>query len=293
MTARDSLQRVLFEDIDARCVGVHLEQVVAQVLDKADYPPAVRSLLTQALVLAALMSSGLKFKGRISLQLQGRGPVRLLMADCTDSGGLRGIARLDEDAQIADDPAALFAGLRDGGTLTLTLDPADGGQRWQGIVPLEGGGLGEAVEAYFQRSEQLPTRIALAVSEGSGAGLMIQQMPGENEDDDAWNRLEHLLATVSAEELLAAGPEAMLTRLFHAENRRLFPARDLHFECPCSRERVLRVLESLGTAEIRDLATQEDTVEVRCQFCNTAYHFDQLDLAAIIQGGAEGSSTIH
>jgi len=285
---RDFLQRVLFEEISARCVRVRLEQVLSDVFAWSQYPEPVARLLSEALLTVATLSSGIKFSGRISLQLQSAGPLSLLMADCTDSGGLRGVARLAEGAELSGDEQDLWRSLADKGVLTLTLDPPDGGERWQGIVPLEGDSMAEAVEAYFRRSEQLPTRIRLAVDNGVASALMIQKMPGETEDDDGWNRLEHLLATVSSEELLETTGDTLMNRLFHAESRRQFPARPLQFYCPCSRERVLEVLRGLGAAELEDMISQGEAVEVRCEFCNEAYDFDLLDLADLAGSDRDG-----
>jgi molecular chaperone Hsp33 len=293
MNHQDYLQRILFEEINARCVWVRLDGVVNEVLGESDYPTAVGDLLARALLVVATLSSGIKFKGRISLQLQSAGPIKLLMADCTEDGGLRGIARLAEGAELPSSSEALFAALASDGILTLTLEPPDGGQRWQGIVPLEGADLAEAIEAYFVRSEQLDTRLKLAVGQGRAAALMIQQMPGEADDEDGWNRLEHLMATVQAEEMLGLEAEVLFNRLFHQEKRRMFEARPLRFFCPCNRERVMDVLSGLGALELQRMAEQEEVVEVRCQFCNRAYAFDPFDLAAINDTGEQGSRTVH
>lgn len=289
----DFLQRLLFEDVNARAVLVRLDDVLDEILAETGYPPAVQVLLAQSLLVVAMLSSGIKFNGRISLQLQSSGPLSLLMADCSEDGGLRGIARVDEQAELPDSPEVLFATLAGNCNLTLTLEPADGGQRWQGIVPLEGKGLDEAIEAYFVRSEQLATRVKLAVGTGQASALMIQQMPGQSDDPDGWNRLEHLIATVHADEMLEPDMERLLEKLFHQENRRVFPVRELKFYCPCTRERVLGVLQGLGADELQDMAEQQEVVEVRCQFCNRAYHFDEFDLSAIIQSGDEGGPTVH
>jgi molecular chaperone Hsp33 len=293
MSQPDYLQRILFEDINARSVWVRLDGVVAEVLGETDYPTAVGELLAQALLVIATLSSGIKFKGRISLQLQSSGPLKLLMADCTEDGGLRGIARLAEGAEVPARADALFEQLRADGILTLTLEPPAGGQRWQGIVPLEGDSLAEAIEAYFVRSEQLDTRIRLAVGQGRAVALMIQEMPGEAEDEDGWNRLKHLIATVQPKELLELDSESLFKRLFHEEKRRIFEPRPLRFFCPCNRDRVLEVLAGLGATELGRLAEEQDSVEVRCQFCNRAYEFDPFDLSAISSTGEEGSRTLH
>lgn len=290
---RDYLQRLLFEDINARSVWVSLDGVVEEVLGDADYPDAVADLLARALLVVATLSSGIKFNGRISLQLQSSGPLKLLMADCTEDGGLRGIARLAEGQALPETSDELFAQLVDDGILTLTLEPPDGGQRWQGIVPLEGKDLAEAIESYFVRSEQLDTRITLAVGPGRATALMIQEMPGETDDADGWPRLKHLVATVKPDEMLELESETLFNRLFHQEKYRLFEARPLRFFCPCSRERVMEVLIGLGAGELEQMAEEQEVVEVRCQFCNRAYEFDPIDLVAITETGDEGSRTVH
>ncbi len=289
----DFLQRVLFEDVNARAVLVRLDQVLDEIFAETTYPPAVQILLAESLLVVAMLSAGIKFDGRISLELQSSGSLSLLMADCSEDGGLRGIAQVDEQAELPDSPQLLFASLAGEANLVLILEPSGGGQRWQGIVPLEGEGLNEAIEAYFQRSEQLPTRVKLSVGAGHASGLMIQQMPGQSDDPDGWNRLEHLMATVHVDELLEPDMERLLEKLFHQETRRVFPARELRFDCPCTRERVLGVLQGLGADELQDMASQQEVVEVRCQFCNRAYQFDQFDLNAIIQSGDEGGPTVH
>ncbi|TVS12355.1 MAG: Hsp33 family molecular chaperone HslO [Wenzhouxiangella sp.] len=285
---------MLFEEINARCVYVRLEGVLAELAKRGDYPQPARQLLAEALLIAALMSSGIKFSGRLSLQVRSEGALKLLIADCTDAGGLRGTVALDEESVVPGDAAGLVQSVGDGGVLTLTLDPAGKGQRWQGIVPLEGATLAEAIAAYFERSEQLPTRFRLAVDGDRAAALMVQRMPGASEDADGWNRLQHLLASASPEELLVLDGPDLLHRLFHAEVRRVFPPRELTFHCPCSRERVVEVLIGLGPAELADMIEEGKPVDVRCQFCNQNYRFDCLDLAALEHGDSpQAGGTVH
>ncbi len=296
MNYTDYLQRILFEDIDARCVVVRLESVLAEVARRcSDAPPAARQLLAEALLLSAAMSSGLKFSGRISLQIRAdSGPIRILVADCTDQGGLRGTVSVQADAPLPEQAADWIEPLRKDAVLTLTLDPSDGGQRWQGIVPFEGSNLAEAVAGYFERSEQLPTLISLASDGDAAAAIMLQRMPGDGSDAQAWEHLEQLLATVRDEELLTLPPEQLLHRLFHAERRRLFPARELTFHCPCSRERVENMLLSLGPDELNSMAEEAEPVEVHCQFCNQGYRFEPDELAALYPDDAvQGSPTLH
>ncbi|MGY6554506.1 MAG: Hsp33 family molecular chaperone HslO [Wenzhouxiangella sp.] len=284
MTETDYLQRILFRDVAARCVFVRLERVIAEVSDRNEQAPALgRRLLNEALLLVGMMSSGLKFAGRISLQIRSdSGPLRMLVADCTDQGGLRGtVTCADEFALPDDDEAALIANLREHAVLTLTLDPSDGGQRWQGIVPFEGSTLADAVSGYFERSEQLATHFRLATDGGQAAALMLQRMPGDGRDAAAWDYLQQLLDTVKDEELLSLSSEQLLRRLFHEQSRQQYPARALSFHCPCSRERVADMLLSLGPTEMEDMIGQGEPVEVRCQFCNALYRFETEDLAML------------
>ena len=294
MNYKDYLQRVLFEDIDARCVFVRLEKVLEEIRARGQYDAADAGLVGEALLVVALMSSGLKFSGRISLQLRGSGPLQLLLADCSDSGGLRGMLSWREDLDQRPDHQDLRACAGQDAVLTLLLDPSDGGQRWQGIVPLEAASLGEAVADYFERSEQLSTRFRLAVDARSGAALMLQRMPDQKVDHEDWNRLEHLFASTRKEELLQLDGETLMRRLFHEESRRVFPPRELAFDCPCSRERVSEVLYSLGEEELQQMAAEPEATEVRCQFCNQRYRFDAMDLQALASGDpSTGGPTIH
>ncbi|MFU8876879.1 MAG: Hsp33 family molecular chaperone HslO [Wenzhouxiangellaceae bacterium] len=275
----DHLQRVLLEQANVRCVVVHLDEVYRQVRERGHYPDRLARLLGESLVISALCSSGIKFDGRVSLQLRASGAVKLLMADCTDAGGLRGLARFD--------PAALpgaygFAEMTDGGVLTMTIEPAGHGRTWQGVVPLAGNSMAEAIAEYFDRSEQLPTRVLLAVDENRAAGLLVQRLPGAAGDDDGWRRACRLVETLGQQELLDTDAETLLHRLFHEEDRRLFPARPLQFHCPCSRDRVARVLRGLGENELRAIIESESEVGVDCEFCNEHYRFDRLDVERLL-----------
>ncbi|MEX0915052.1 MAG: Hsp33 family molecular chaperone HslO, partial [Wenzhouxiangellaceae bacterium] len=180
----DHLQRLLLEQANVRCVVAHLDTVYSEVLQRGRYPDLLASLLGESLVVAALCSSGVKFEGRVSLQLRASGAVKLLMADCTDDGGLRGLARFDADALLA---VREFSEIAQGGVLTMTVEPAGKGRMWQGIVPLEGNSMAEAIAGYFDQSEQLPTRVILAVNESRAAGLLLQrlQLPAQLRDDVA------------------------------------------------------------------------------------------------------------
>jgi len=292
---QDQLQRWLFEDINARCVHVALDGVLSSALGERDYPPTVTRLLSQALLLVSLMSSGIKLNGRISLQIQSASSgVRLLLADCTDDGGLRCVARLNDEVPLPASDDAVWQSLVGDGIMTLTLEPEHHGERWQGIVPIEGAGLAEAMENFFVRSEQLPTRVRIAIDADQASALMIQRMPGPSEDADGWNRLNQLLETLTQDELVQHSGSELVTRLFHQEDRRQFPERELRFHCPCSRRRVADVLTSLGSDEIEAMAAEGEVVNVQCEFCGEDYNFDPIQLLELLnEGSTAPSPTLH
>lgn len=284
--ASDFLHRFELERAGVRGVFVRLDDSWKQVRERADYPPALADLLGRTLAASALFTGNVKFDGALSIQIKNAGPVNLLFAECGSDGQVRGLARWHGD--IADDfrlpdtqPAPLLA---------ITIDNRGSGQRYQGLVPVEDTHLSALFERYFERSEQLPTRVLLACAEGRCAGLMLQRLPGNEraEDDaDGWNRVGHLLASASERELLNVAPEVLLYRLFHEESVRLHAARPLRFGCSCSRDRVAAMLHSIGRAEAEAALRDEDHVEVTCEFCNTQYRFDRVDLEQVFRSGQD------
>jgi molecular chaperone Hsp33 len=277
----DRLTRFLLPDAGVRGVRVHLDDTWRQIRERSDYAPAVAELLGEASAAAALFTGHAKVEGRLSIQLRGEGALRTLFAECTAAGTLRGIARTSEDgAPVSRDLMAL------GGNplLAVTIEnPSTGGRepvRYQGLVPVESESLAGAFEAYFQQSEQLPTRLLLAVDGEAAAGLMLQKLPGDSGDEDGWNRASVLFDTLRPDELLALPAAEVLHRLFHQETLELLAERPLAFACSCSRERVSAVLESLGSEEAH-AALADGHVSVRCEFCGQEYRFDEPDLDAL------------
>lgn len=292
---------------------VKLNSLASEVLTRHDYPEAVSRLLGEALVLAAMLGTMLKFDGRFILQLQGSGPITALMADYTpgdDSGGLRGFAQFDEAAltQALKAGATPIGLLGEKGHMAFTVDQGADMERYQGIVPLEGTHLADAALGYFDRSEQIGTAVKLAAAplllaggktEWRAGGIVVQQtaaaggfetdIPPEGDPepvDDDWNRLEILLQTTEDSELLDAelSGEKLAYRLFHEEGVRVFEPRALHFACPCSRQRVLNMLAGLSEQDRTEMQQQEN-VEVRCEFCNENYVFMPDEAFAAAQKG--------
>ncbi len=285
MRDTDTLHRFMLEEAGVRGEWVHLDAAWQALLERHQYPPVVRDLLGQAYAAVALTAATLKFEGSLILQVTGSGPVHMIVAQADGQGRLRGLARFREtppaDARLSDCAGS-------DARLMLTLDPGDGGERYQGVVELEGESLAEAMNHYFERSEQLPTRLWLASGEQSVAGVLLQALPGEGDDavtrdSEAWNRATILAETATAAELLDLDAGTLLGRLFAEERVRLFDGTPVSFHCTCSRERVAGTLRSLGHEEIRGIVEEQGAVEVTCEFCNARYHFDAVDAETLCQ----------
>jgi len=281
-TSADSLTRFLLQNAGVRGVRVHLDAAWEQIRERAEYPVAVRELLGEAVAAAALFTGHAKIDGRLSVQLRGEGALRTLFAECTAAGTLRGIAQVEDDTAFPRDLRALGANA----ILAITIEnPGTAGRdptRYQGLVALESDSLAGAFEDYFRQSEQLPTRLLLAVDDERAAGLMLQKLPGDAGDEDGWNRAVALFETLSARELLELPAELLLHRLFHEDGVEVLGVRPLRFGCSCSRDRVAAMLQSLGQQEA-DAAAAEGVAEIRCEFCGQQYHFDADQIAGLFQ----------
>lgn len=272
----DKLQRFHFRDSPVRGEICQVSRAYHEVLERRDYPAAVQVLLGQALSAAALMASMLKLKGSLILQIQGDGPLSLLVAESNERGELRAIARHGDDIQ----PDGEWTALTGRGHLVLTIDP-DEGERYQGVVPLEGASLAAALGHYFAQSEQLPTEFFLFADGHAAGGLMLQVLPGHDEGDDAdiWPRVCNLAGTLKMVEMRSLDLEEVLYRLFHEEQVELFASSELSFKCSCSRERSRNALRSLGMDELRAIAQEHGGfIDVDCQFCHQRYRFDSVDI---------------
>ncbi|HZF16741.1 MAG TPA: Hsp33 family molecular chaperone HslO [Steroidobacteraceae bacterium] len=283
----DSIRRFIFERYPVRGFIVHLDSSWRAVLEPSDYPVCVRELLGEAMVSATLLAATLKFDGLLTLQLQAPGPMHLLVAQCTDRHAIRGVARY-RDLPAGLGAADLLQRLTGDGRLSVSLESNDQAARYQGVVPLTGNSFASSLEAYFESSEQLPTRIWLAAGTDGAAGFLLQRLPAHErglasleEIDELWNRVGHLASTLTAAELLALAEGKLLQRLFPEDDVRLYSPVPVYFQCRCSRERVAGILRSLGEAEVRSILAERGRVEVRCEFCNRAYTFDPVDCAAV------------
>jgi molecular chaperone Hsp33 len=300
---RDSLHRFLFEQFPIRGHLVHLDASWQALIEHRDYPEAVRNLLGEAVAASLLLAATIKFDGVLSLQLQGDGPVHLLLVQCTSGLGVRGLARFRE-GDYSD--TSKISDLLGAGNLTVTLETDDGAQRYQGIVPISGERLAESLQLYFENSEQLPTRLWLQTDAAGASGMLLQKLPEGVASgpklvadaaalDDAWRRVQIIGDTLTPEELRTLSDQEILHRLFNEDDVRLFEPAPVFFRCRCSRERVSSMLQGLGEKETRSVLAERGEVEVRCDFCNRAYVFDAVDVAALFNSGvpADSGSSVH
>ena len=269
---------------------VRLGAVVDEIIARHAYPEPVANLLGEACALAALVGASLKFDGRLIVQAQGDGPVSFVVADYDTAGGLRGYCRFDADrvAEVSQGFARPGAKtLLGGGVFIMTIDPGEDRDRHQGITPIEGETLALCAETYFAQSEQVPTRVRLAVGQLQNAegtswragGAMIQNIAEDEargSTSDAWERAQILFATLGEDELIdpLVPPETLLYRLFHEDGVRLFPPKPLHAFCRCSDQRVVGMLRSFSEDDIGDMVEEDGNIRVTCEYCSRAYTVD-------------------
>jgi molecular chaperone Hsp33 len=295
----DSLQRFLFEQSHVRGELVHLDDAWRAVLARHDYPPALRAVMGELMASAVLLAATLKLKGSLILQIQGKGPVTLLVVECDGELNVRATAKWQGELD-----GIGFAQMVGDGRFVITLDPRDGGQTYQGIVALDGSSVAEVLQNYMLRSDQLETRLWLAADAQGAAGLLLQKMPGDggyalaaqdDEDDDLWQRATMLTDTLKREELLGLPALELIRRLYGEEDVRLFDAHPVAFRCSCSRDRVARMMKMLGWDEVQSVLDEQGMVEVNCEFCNQQYRFDKVDAEQVFAAEVllDGSNSVH
>lgn len=273
---------------------IRLGPAIDAILKAHEFSDGVSELVGEAAALTALMGASLKFDGKLIFQARGDGDVPLVVADYRSEGFIRATASV---ADGAGDGRGLGA-LMGKGNLALTIDQGPDMDRYQGVTPLEGGSLETAAVAYFDRSEQIPTAVRLAVGKvfrpGAGAawragGVIVQFMPGEGgsrergeatlksaEDREAWDRAAAFLRSTQADELLdpELAPEDLLYRLYHEDGVRVFEGKPVAASCTCNAEKIAAVLGRYSAEDLTDLA-DDGTIKVSCEFCRRDYYFDE------------------
>jgi molecular chaperone Hsp33 len=295
-TAHDDLiQPFKIEGQAVRGRLVRLGPLIDTVLDRHRYPPVVAELLGEMVALAAALAGALKYDGVFTLQTKGDGPIRLMVADVTSDGDVRGYAQFDAErlaavAATGNGGSLSVPRLLGAGYLAFTVDQGSHTERYQGIVELIGATLADCVHHYFQQSEQLDAVVKVAAGRARGGwragALMLQRLPpsaGAADDvEDGWRRTLAFMASSTPEELLDAqlAPNDLLYRLFHEDGVRVFSTADLRPGCRCSRERVERVLRSLPDDDLETFKV-DGLISVTCEFCSASYDFTDGEVAAL------------
>jgi len=294
----DLVRRFVLERHPIRGHAVRLSHAWRALREHQDYPPAVQQLVGEAVSAIVLLAATLKFDGLITLQLQGKGLVNLLVAQCTHDFKVRAMARHDPIGGEAG-----FRSLAGDGQIVVTVEATDRASSYQGVVPITGNSLSESLEAYFQQSEQLPTRVMLAASSGVVSGMLVQRIPGaggtqeqldETALETAWQKADDAMSSLARGRLLEDDVEQRLVDMFGVDEVRVFSGHEVKFECRCSRERVANVLRSLGVEEVRSVIEEQGACTVTCEFCQKPYRFDAIDVETLFNDNApQGSSSIN
>jgi molecular chaperone Hsp33 len=292
MSNHDQLHRYLFNHHAVRGELVSLSETYQQIVAGHDYPAEVRNLLGEMLVATSLLTATLKFDGDITVQLQGDGPLKLAVINGNNLQEMRGVARLQ--GEIA--PDSSLKQMIGSGYMVITISPTEG-ERYQGVVGLEGETLAECLEDYFMRSEQLPTRIFIRTGESQGkpaaGGMLLQVLPAQETDGEEFSHLTQLTTTIKAEELFTLPANEVLYRLYHQEEVTLYEPQDVSFKCTCSRQRCADALLTLPDAEVAEMLEEDGKIDMHCDYCGSDYSFDAMDMAAIRSGASEGNDSVH
>ena len=276
----DFSKRFLFEQADIRGEKVTLKQAFKQLTSGHGYSDTVKALIGQFAAAVVLISNNLKYSGKIILQAQSAGPISLLMVECTSDSTIRGIVR----GEVKTDSSNPWMLLKEG-QLAITIE-RENGPRYQGIIALDTDSLATALDDYFLLSEQLNTRFWLAASGECAAGLMLQQLPAQlNQDasarDEQWQHAVVLAETIEASDLLTLSPDTLLYRLYHQDPIRLFPPIPVAFHCPCNRERSQNALQLLPSAELEEMLNVDGHIDMNCDICGQAYRFLRSDFTEL------------
>jgi len=306
------------EPLDVRGRVVRLGQSIDTIISRHGYPDAVSRVLGEAAALTVLLGSSLKFQGRFQLQTKTDGPIEMIVVDFDAPDRLRATARFDQDrlnAMLANNPRT--GDLIGSGYLAMTIDQGTEQSRYQGVVALEGQGFEEAAHEYFRQSEQIPTRVRLAVAEQfengrhtyRAGGIMVQFLPSSSErmrqadlapgdipeghpsrelgipsEDDAWAEAKALVHTVEDHELIdpSVSSERLLYRLFHEHGVRVFEGQNVHEECRCSETRVMSMMRRFSPEDRRDMVGDNGRIGITCEFCSRFYDLDPVEVEAEI-----------
>jgi molecular chaperone Hsp33 len=248
------------------------------MLDGRGYPEDIAALLGHTTALNVLLGANQKGAGRVTLQVQGSGPVKLLVADCTSELRIRGMASYERPKSILGKERDLLGD----GRLSVTLEDVKSGKLYQSLVPLEGETLEQIFQHYLSQSEQVHAFLRLHADGGALCGLLLEKLPGaDSRDPDGWNRVTHLASTLTLDETRDAQPYDLLTRVFPDELMRVFRLYAVEYHCPYDEDKVKDMLRGLGREEVEAILAEQGAVVIRNEMCNHEYRFDARAIAEL------------
>ncbi len=275
---KDCLHRFIFDNIPVRGILVQFNETWTRLQGKKNYPKIVRSHLGELVASNALLAASLKLEGSLTMQIQGNGPVHLMVMECTSDNLIRGLAKYKEEKLTNNSLQSVFGD----GNLAITIDNKNSNERYQSIVSLEGENLKTALESHLKQSEQLDTILFLATDKDHACGLLLQKLPGEFEaDQDDWQRISQLAATIKNEELFTLSAKEIIHRLFNEDDIRLLSSENYQFKCTCSRKKVSTMLITLGQDEVKGILREQGSIDIDCEYCDVHYRFDEFDLKTL------------
>lgn len=277
----DVLNRYLFDNLHARGELVNLKQTFQDIIAPHNYPVGVQQLLGELVAATCLLTATLKFEGEIAVQLQGDGPVGYMAVNGNHLQEMRGIARMLNETN-----ATTLKELIGKGNMIITIRPSSG-EPYQGVVALEEETLAECLAHYFEVSEQIPTKIWLFANDEQTqiAGSLIQLLPDGEDKEKQHNDFEHLCQltnTIKKEEIFSLDTQALLYRLYHQEEVRVFEPQAVSYQCSCSEEKCLSAIAQIEPSELENILAEQGNVSMTCDYCVTTYKFERPQLAQFI-----------
>ncbi|HAO56091.1 MAG TPA: hypothetical protein DCR03_10795 [Gammaproteobacteria bacterium] len=287
----DELTRFHFHEIPVRGHWIRLSNVWTQALSHKEYPTNVQLMLGEMLAITAMVSNNIKYNGAVSIQSAGKGPIHFSFAECRQETKLRAIAQLNPSEDISLRANMNFREMIGNSKLAISLLPEQG-IPYQGLVEMYAPDLAQNMERYFEKSEQLDTRILLAADKSSITGCLWQRLPSAegatdltlDEDQDAWDSVSALVSTISKSELSELSPEQLLVRLFPERSIFLDAPKALEYKCTCSTQRTSQALRTMSSDEINEILKTDKAVQVSCEFCGKTYEFDEHDISKLKKG---------
>jgi molecular chaperone Hsp33 len=276
----DYVQRFLFENLDIRGRLVCLTGAWQHMLQGRGYPEDIVTLLGHTTALNVLLGANQKGAGRVTLQVQGTGPVKLLVSDCTAELRIRGMAQYQAEEIGSESERELLGD----GRMAVTLEDVKSGKFYQSLVPLEGETLEQIFAHYLSQSEQLTAYLRLYADGDAAAGLLLEKLPNaDSRDPDGWNRVTHFANTLTLEETRGVQPYDLLTRVFPEELMRVFRLYAVEYHCPYDENKVKDMLRGLGREEVESILAEQGEVIIRNEMCNHEYRFDAAAIARLFQ----------